>query len=175
MPAAPTAAAAQRVPLAGGDARTGSILDLVGRTPLLDVTALAPGATPRVRVLAKLEGFNPGGSVKDRAALWMVRHGLATGALCPGKTIIDSTSGNTGIALAMIGAALGYPVSLVLPDNVSRERKKIISAYGANMIFSSGLEGSDGAILLCRKILHENPELYFKPDQYYNEVNPRAH
>ena len=175
MPAAPTAAAATRVPLPEGDARPGSVLGLVGRTPLLDLTALAPGATPRVRVLAKLEGFNPGGSVKDRAALWMVRHGLATGALQPGKTIIDSTSGNTGIALAMIGAALGYPVTLVMPDNVSRERKRIIGAFGAQVVYSSGLEGSDGAILKCRELLHQDPERYFKPDQYFNEMNPRAH
>src|SRR4051794_21436196 len=92
--------------------RATSILDLIGYTPLLDVTRLARGISPRVRLYAKLEGLNPGGSVKDRAALWMVRNGLATGALRPGKTIIDSTSGNTGIALAMIGAALGYPITL---------------------------------------------------------------
>ena len=128
-----------------------------------------------MRLYAKLEGFNPGGSVKDRAALWMVRDGLATGALHPGKTIIDSTSGNTGIALAMIGAALGYPVTLVMPDNVSRERKRIISAFGAEVVFSSGLEGSDGAILLCRELLAEEPERYFKPDQYFNPMNPQAH
>jgi len=155
--------------------RASSILDLVGRTPLLDVTALVPGISPRVRLYAKLEGFNPGGSVKDRAALWMVRGGLASGALRPGKTIIDSTSGNTGIALAMIGAALGYPVTLVMPDNVSRERKVTISAFGASLILSSGLEGSDGAILLCRRVLAAEPERYFKPDQYNNPMNPQAH
>jgi cysteine synthase B len=105
----------------------------------------------------------------------MVRGGLASGKLTPGKTVLDSTSGNTGIALAMIGAALGYPVTLVLPDNVSRERKQMINAFGARMIFSSGLEGSDGAIRLCRKILAESPERYFKPDQYFNPLNPRAH
>ena len=173
MPAA--SPAATRVPLPDGGARPGSLLHLVGRTPLLDVTALAPGKTPRVRVYAKLEGFNPGGSVKDRAALWMVRNGLATGALTPGKTILDSTSGNTGIALAMIGAALGYPVTLVMPDNVSRERKRIIHAFGADVVYSSGLECSDGAILKCRALLHENPERYFKPDQYFNAMNPQAH
>lgn len=155
--------------------RATSILDLVGRTPLLDVTALAPGLSPRVRLYAKLEGFNPGGSVKDRAALWMVRSGLASGALQPGKTIIDSTSGNTGIALAMIGAALAYPVTLVMPGNVSIERKRTISAFGAQLIFSSGMEGSDGAILACRKVLAEAPERYFKPDQYNNPMNPQAH
>jgi len=156
-------------------ARATSIADLVGHTPLLDVTALVPGLKPGVRLHAKLEGFNPGGSVKDRAALWMVRDGLTTGALRPGKTIIDSTSGNTGIALAMIGAALGYPVTLVMPDNVSRERKITISAFGAHIVFSSGMEGSDGAILHCRRLIAANPERYFKPDQYNNPMNPQAH
>jgi cysteine synthase B len=136
---------------------------------------MAPELSPRVRLYAKLEGFNPGGSVKDRAALWMVRQGLASGALAPGKTIIDSTSGNTGIALAMIGAALGYPVTLVMPDNVSQERKRIIAACGARVVYSSGLEGSDGAILRCRALLAEAPERYFKPDQYFNPLNPQAH
>lgn len=155
--------------------RASSVLDLVGNTPMVDLAGFDSKVSPRVRVYAKLEGFNPGGSVKDRPALWMVRDGIARGALKPGKTIIDSTSGNTGIALAMIGAALGYPVTLVLPENVSIERKKIIQAFGAKMAFSSGLEGSDGAILLCRKMLGEDPERYFKPDQYFNNVNPRAH
>jgi cysteine synthase B len=155
--------------------RADSVLDLVGNTPLIDLSELEPELSPRVRLYAKLEGFNPGGSIKDRPALWMIRHGIASGALGPGKTIIDSTSGNTGIALAMIGAALGYPVHLVLPDNVSVERKKIIQAYGAKMTFSSGLEGSDGAIVLCRKMIAERSDDYFKPDQYNNEVNPLAH
>jgi len=155
--------------------RATSIADLVGHTPLLDVTALLADLAPGVRLYAKLEGFNPGGSVKDRAALWMVRNGLATRALQPGKTIIDSTSGNTGIALAMIGAALGYPVTLVMPDNVSRERKITISAFGAHIVFSSGMEGSDGAILHCRRLIAANPERYFKPDQYNNPMNPQAH
>jgi cysteine synthase B len=105
----------------------------------------------------------------------MVRNGLATGALRPGKRIIDSTSGNTGIALAMIGAALGYPVTLVAPSNVSLERQRAIRAFGAELIFSSGMEGSDGAILLCRQLLAEAPERYFKPDQYANPMNPQAH
>jgi cysteine synthase B len=155
--------------------RAGSIVDLVGHTPLLDVGAVVPELAPGVRVYAKLEGLNPGGSVKDRAALWMVRKGLESGALRPGKTVIDSTSGNTGIALAMIGAALGYPVTLVMPDNVSQERKVTIRAFGAEIVYSSGMEGSDGAILLCRKLLAEAPERYFKPDQYNNPMNPQAH
>src|SRR5438552_652747 len=129
-----------------------SVLDLVGNTPLVEIRRIAPDLPPDVRILAKLEGFNPGGSVKDRAALSMVREGLRSGALRPGKTVIDSTSGNTGIALAMIGAALGYPVELVMPENVSIERKKIIAAFGAKITYSSGLEGSDGAIRLCRTI-----------------------
>lgn len=155
--------------------RVPSVLHLVGNTPLLELTKITAGISSRVRVFAKLEGFNPGGSVKDRAALKMVAEGLRSGLLAPGKTILDSTSGNTGIALAMVGAVLGYPVELVIPANVSIERKKIIAAYGARMIFSSPLEGSDGAIRLCRQILHESPERYFKPDQYFNEANPQAH
>ncbi len=155
--------------------RVPSVLHLVGNTPLLQITKVAAGLSPHVQVFAKLEGFNPGGSVKDRPALRMVEEGLRTGVLSPDKIILDSTSGNTGIALAMIGAVLGYPVELVMPANVSVERKKIIAAYGAKMIFSSPLEGSDGAIRRCRQILHETPERYFKPDQYFNPANPIAH
>jgi S-sulfo-L-cysteine synthase (O-acetyl-L-serine-dependent) len=160
---------------AGRPARVDSLLDLVGHTPLVEIARLTRGISPHVRVLAKLEGFNPGGSVKDRPAVWMVRNGLRTGKLCPGKTIIDSTSGNTGIALALCGAVLGYPVELVMPANVSVERKKIAGAYGAKVVFSDPLEGSDGAIRLCRKIIDANPDRYFKPDQYFNPVNPQAH
>ena len=155
--------------------RVQSMLDLVGNTPLIEITRLRAGIPSRVRVFAKLEGFNPGGSVKDRPAVWMVRKGLESGALREGKTILDSTSGNTGIALALAGVVFGYPVHLVMPENVSVERKKIVGAYGAAVTFSSPLEGSDGAIRLCRKILEENPERYFKPDQYFNPVNPLAH
>ena len=155
--------------------RANSILDLVGNTPLLDVTSMGRDLSPQVRIYAKIEGLNPGGSVKDRAALWMMREGLASGALREGKTVLDSTSGNTGIALAMIGAALGYPVTLVMPENVSAERKKIIKAYGAEIIYSSGMEGSDGAIIKCREVLEADPDRYFKPDQYFNPNNPQAH
>ena len=162
-------------PTASLAVRRPSLLDLVGTSPMVRITKLARDLPPEVRVYAKLEGFNPGGSVKDRPALNMIRDGLAKGLLRPGKTIIDSTSGNTGIALAMIGATLGYPVELVMPENVSVERKKIIRAYGANIIFSSGLEGSDGAIRLCREVLKKDPDKYFKPDQYFNEANPQAH
>src|SRR6202050_4627501 len=157
-------------------ARAQSVLDLIGNTPLLEITRLTAGLIePDVRIFAKLEGFNPGGSVKDRAARSMILRGIESGELRPGKTILDSTSGNTGIALAMIGAALGYPVELVMAANVSRERKRVLAAFGAKAIYSDPLEGSDGAIVLCRKIIHENPERYFKPDQYNNEANPLAH
>ncbi len=152
-----------------------SVLDLIGDTPLIEIRKIAEGISPSVRIFAKLEGFNPGGSVKDRPALKMVQEGIKSGKLAPGKTIIDSTSGNTGIALAMIGRVLGYPVELVMPSNVSAERKRIIDAYGAKVTYSDPLEGSDGAIRLCREILHKAPEKYFKPDQYFNPMNPQAH
>jgi S-sulfo-L-cysteine synthase (O-acetyl-L-serine-dependent) len=154
---------------------TPSVLDLIGNTPVVEIGKVTCDLPRSVKILAKLEGFNPGGSVKDRPALSMVREGLKSGALRPGKTIIDSTSGNTGIALAMIGAAIGYPVELVMPENVSQERKKIIAAFGAKITFSSGLEGSDGAIRLCRTIYDAGRERYFKPDQYNNEANSLAH
>jgi S-sulfo-L-cysteine synthase (O-acetyl-L-serine-dependent) len=163
---------AQPVPVA----RAASVIDLIGNTPLLEIRLITAGLLrPGVRIFAKLESFNPGGSVKDRAARKMIEVGRASGELRPGKVIIDSTSGNTGIALAMVGAALGYPVELVMAANVSRERKRIISAFGAKAIYSDPLEGSDGAIVLCRKIIAENPQRYFKPDQYNNEANPQAH
>jgi len=152
-----------------------SALQIVGNTPLVELRKLRDGVPPGVRLLGKLEGFNPGGSVKDRPALKMIEDGLARGLLVSGKTILDSTSGNTGIALAMVGAALGYPVELVMPGNVSKERKQVVAAFGAKAIYSDPLEGSDGAIRLCRKILAENPERYFKPDQYNNPANSLAH
>jgi cysteine synthase B len=152
-----------------------SVLDLVGNTPLVEIRKVRDGIAPGVRLYAKLEGFNPGGSVKDRPAKKMIEVGLAEGELTSGKTILDSTSGNTGIGLAMVGAALGYPVTLVMPENVSTERKKVIRAYGAQIVFSDPMEGSDGAILLCRKLLGEDPERYFKPDQYNNPANPLSH
>jgi len=156
--------------------RANSVLELIGNTPLLEITRVTEGfLRAGVRIFAKIEGFNPGGSVKDRAARKMIEIGLARGDLRPGKVILDSTSGNTGIALAMVGAALGYRVEIVMPANVSRERKKIIEAFGAKPIYSDPLEGSDGAIVLCRKIIAQTPDRYFKPDQYNNEANPLAH
>ncbi|HUI24976.1 MAG TPA: pyridoxal-phosphate dependent enzyme [Candidatus Kryptonia bacterium] len=183
MSARPSSAAVAVTPPRDRPRRALSALDLIGNTPLVQIARLPRGfrtkhgqaISPRVRIYAKLEGLNPGGSVKDRPALWMIREGIASGRLTPGKTILDSTSGNTGIALAMIGAVLGYPVELVMPSNVSQERKKIITAYGAQITYSSPLEGSDGAIRLCRQVLAADPQRYFKPDQYFNENNPRAH
>ncbi len=156
--------------------RANNVLELIGNTPLLEIRRLTAGLIrPEVRIFAKLEGFNPGGSVKDRPAKKMIEVGLASGALKPGKVILDSTSGNTGIALAMVGAIIGYPVELVMASNVSRERKKIIEAYGAKPIYSDPMEGSDGAIRKCRELIAEKPERYFKPDQYNNEANSLAH
>ncbi|HZP42025.1 MAG TPA: pyridoxal-phosphate dependent enzyme, partial [Candidatus Binatia bacterium] len=123
-----------------------SVLPLVGNTPLIEIRRVRDGVAPGVRILAKLEGFNPGGSVKDRAAKRMIEDGIVRKLLVPGKTILDSTSGNTGIALAWIGAALGHPVKLVMPSNVSVERKRVVSAFGAEVVYSDPLEGSDGAI-----------------------------
>src|ERR1700687_4784987 len=159
----------------GRPERPESILDLVGNTALIEIRRLRQGVLARVLVVAKLEVLNRGGSVKHRPAVWMVRDGLRTGSLRPGKTIIDSTSGNTGIALALAGAVLGDPAQLVMPAHVSIERKKIVDAYGAKVIYSDPLAGSDGAIQLCRKVIGENPDRYFKPDQYFNTVNPQAH
>jgi cysteine synthase B len=152
-----------------------SVLDLIGDTPIMRIARITEGLPAGVRIFAKLEGANPGGSVKDRPALKMVQEGIRTGKLRPGKTILDSTSGNTGIALAMIGRVLDYPVELVVPANVSTERKNILEAFGAQVVYSDQLEGSDGAIRLCREILAANPEKYFKPDQYFNPMNPQAH
>ena len=156
-------------------AKADAITELVGNTPLVEIRNIARGLSAGVRVFAKLEGFNPGGSIKDRPALRMILEAIRTSQLQPGKTIIDSTSGNTGIAIAMVGAALGYRVRLVLPSNVSEERKGIIRFFGAETVYSDPLEGSDGAIRLCRKIVAEDAETYFKPDQYFNPMNTQAH
>src|SRR2546426_5790487 len=169
------AALARPTSPSAGPLAVASALQLVGNTPLIEIRRTRDGVPPAVRILGKLEGFNPGGSVKDRPALKMIEDGLARGRLVPGKTILDSTSGNTGIALAMVGAALGYPVELVMPGNVSAERKKVVVAFGAKVVYSDPLEGSDGAIRLCRRILADAPEKYFKPDQYNNPANSLAH
>jgi len=150
------------------------ITKLVGNTPLLRVR-LFEREFPRVEVYAKAEWFNPGGSVKDRAALAMIEEGERRGALTKDRTIVDSTSGNTGIAYALMGAAKGYRVKLVMPGNVSAERKALVTAYGAEIVYSDAGEGSDGAIRMVRDLVSEDPDAYFYPDQYSNPANPRAH
>ena len=150
-----------------------SVVDQIGNTPLL---RLHGEEIPRnVELYAKLEFFNPGGSVKDRPALRMIRDGERSGDLVPGKVILDSTSGNTGIAYAMIGAALGYRVLLAMPASVSQERRAILSAYGADVVLTDPGEGSDGAILQARKIYENGAGDFFKPDQYNNPSNWKAH
>jgi len=149
------------------------LLALIGNTPLLKLEGFTPN--PRVELYAKAEWANPGGSVKDRPALNMILAGERSGALTPGKTILDATSGNTGIAYALIGAARGYPVKLCLPKNASHERKRILRAYGAELILTDPLAGTDGAILMARQLVAENPDQYFYPDQYNNAANWRAH
>jgi cysteine synthase B len=150
-----------------------SVVEAIGRTPLLRLPGR--GLTPNVELYAKLEFFNPGGSVKDRPALRMIQDGVQSGALRRDKIILDSTSGNTGIAYAMIGAALGFRVRLAMPANVTQERKAILAAYGADVLLTDPGEGSDGAIIEAREILARDPELYFKPDQYNNPANWTAH
>ncbi len=151
-----------------------SILDLIGRTPLIRLRHFER-ETPGVELYAKFEGRNPGGSVKDRAAARMIADGEASGRLVAGKTILDATSGNTGIAYAMIGAAKGYPVTLCVPDNASPERKRILRVFGAELVLTSPLESTDGAIREARRMHAADPDRYFYPDQYNNESNWRAH
>ncbi len=150
-----------------------SVVEQIGDTPLLRLTDRA--IPPRVEVYAKLEFFNPGGSVKDRPARRMIEDGERDRSLRPGKIILDSTSGNTGIAYAMIGAAKGYRVKLAMPANVSRERKAILAAYGTEVVYTDPGELSDGAIREARRIYEANPDRYFKPDQYNNPANWYAH
>ena len=149
-----------------------SVLDMIGNTPIVDCSALSPN--PSVRILGKMEGQNPAGSVKDRIALAMVEEAEADGTLTPGKTIIEPSSGNTGIALAMIARMRGYPIKIVLPENVSIERRQLLEIYGAELIMSPGAEGSNGAVARARKLADEHPEWAFLY-QYANEANPLAH
>ncbi|MFL6351534.1 MAG: PLP-dependent cysteine synthase family protein [Bryobacteraceae bacterium] len=148
------------------------LLERIGNTPLLDIALAGAGD---VRVLGKAEFSNPGGSVKDRPALNIILEGERSAMLVPGKTILDSTSGNTGIAYAMIAASKGYRVKLCLPANASAERKQILMAYGADLVLTDPAEGSDGAIGVCQRIYKENPDIYFYADQYNNDANWRAH
>jgi len=159
---------------ASGVNAAAEITRLIGNTPLLRVRLLER-EYPHVEVYAKAEWFNPGGSVKDRAALSMIEDGERSGALTHDKTIIDSTSGNTGIAYSLVGAAKGYRVKLVMPGNVSAERKALVTAYGAEIVYSDAGDGSDGAIQLVRQLVSLDPDRYFYPDQYSNPANPRAH
>ena len=156
----------------------------IGNTPLLRLDALLPDISrpvesanglPSLHFFGKAEWHNPGGSVKDRAAALIVAEARRSGTLGPGKILLDSTSGNTGIAYAMLGAALDFPVTLCVPQNVSPERKRILQAYGANIIYTDPAEGSDGAIKIARQLAEGHPDLYFYADQYSNDANWRAH
>ncbi|HMQ25635.1 MAG TPA: pyridoxal-phosphate dependent enzyme [Acidimicrobiales bacterium] len=149
-----------------------SVLDLIGNTPLVDVSALSPN--PDVRILAKLESQNPAGSVKDRIAAKMIEEAEADGTLTPGRTIIEPSSGNTGIAMAMIAQLKGHPIKIVLPENVSVERRQLLEIFGAELIMSPGAEGSNGAVRRAMALADEHPEWAFLY-QYANEANPRAH
>ncbi len=151
-----------------------SVLAQIGHTPLLRLAKLAVDF-PGIEIFGKAEYFNPGGSVKDRPALNMILEGERTGKLTPDRVILDATSGNTGIAYAMVAAARGYKVKLCLPMNASPERKKILKAYGAELVLTDAGQGSDGAILECRKIYAADPDRYYYPDQYNNPANWQAH
>jgi len=150
-----------------------SILDSIGNTPLVRLDRINPN--PKVKLLAKLEGNNPGGSVKDRIALYMVKDAEAEGRLTKGSTILEATSGNTGIGLAMVGTASGYKVKLVMPECVSMERRKILEAFGAELVLTPGCDGTDGAIRLAHKIYDEHRNGYFMPNQFDNPANVLAH
>jgi cysteine synthase B len=149
-----------------------SVLDMIGNTPMVDVSVLSPN--PKVRILGKMEGQNPAGSVKDRIARQMIEEAEADGTLTPGKTIIEPSSGNTGIAMAMIARMKGYPIKIVLPENVSIERRQLLEVYGAEIILSPGSEGSNGAVRRAIALADEHPDWAFLY-QYANEANPRAH
>jgi cysteine synthase B len=153
-------------------ARYQSVLDLIGNTPMVDISALSPN--PRVAIVAKLEGVNPGGSVKDRAAKSMVEDAEKDGTLRPGQQILESSSGNTGIALAMIAKVKRYPIKIVLPENVSVERRQALEVWGAEIIDSPGSEGSNGAMRRAQVLAKEHPDWWF-PYQYGNPANPKAH
>jgi len=150
------------------------ITDFIGNTPLIELKNISSSITP-VKIYAKAEWFNPGGSIKDRAALNMIRDGLNTGQLIPSKTILDASSGNTGIALAMIGASLGYRVALCIPKNAGEMHKQMMRAYGAKLIFTDPMSGTDGAIIEAKKIAAKDPDSYLYIDQYNNEKNWQAH
>ncbi len=151
-----------------------SLIERIGNTPLLRLDALTSDL-PGVALLGKAEWYNPGGSVKDRAAANIVAEAQRSGKLRAGKILLDATSGNTGIAYAMLGAAEGFPVTLCMPENVSRERKQILHGYGANILYTDPADGSDGAIRMARELAAKHPDQYFYADQYSNEANWKAH
>ena len=151
-----------------------NVLDYIGNTPLVEIKKLNP-YFPDVRIFAKIEGQNPGGSIKDRPALFMINEAEKSGKLTKEKTIIEATSGNTGIALAMIAALKGYKIKLFMPECVSLERRKILESYGADLVLTPAAENTDGAIIRAKKLLSEYPDLYFMPDQFSNPANPLSH
>jgi len=151
-----------------------SLMERIGNTPLLRLDAVTRDL-PGVTLLGKAEWYNPGGSVKDRAAANIVADAQRRGLLRPGKILLDATSGNTGIAYAMLGSAVGFPVTLCMPENVSRERKQILQGYGANILYTDPGDGSDGAIRMARQLAAEHPDTYFYADQYSNDANWKAH
>jgi len=153
--------------------KAATLLDMIGNTPLVELQRIRPDHGARIMV--KLEGNNPGGSVKDRPALWMIRGAEESGALTPGKTILEPTSGNTGIGLAMVGACKGYRVKLTLPECVSTERRQTLMAYGAELVLTPAHERTDGAIREAHRILEEDPDRYFMPNQFVNPDNWRSH
>jgi cysteine synthase B len=155
--------------------QSNSIESSIGNTPLFRLRNLTRDLPAGIQVLAKAEYLNPGGSVKDRAALWMILEGERSGKLLPGMTILDATSGNTGIAYGMLGAAWGYPVTICLPKNASRQRKRILGTFGVNLIETDPLLSTDGAQLKAREMFEREPRKFFYPDQYNNPANWRAH
>ena len=169
LPSTPAESSSQTLSTAGEN-----LLKGIGNTPLLRLASLTRDL-PGAEILGKAEWFNPGGSVKDRAAANIIAEARRSGRFGPGKILLDSTSGNTGIAYAMLGAAQGFPVTLCMPENVSVERKRIVQAYGANIIYTDPADGSDGAIRYARELFAGNPAKYFYADQYSNEANWRAH
>jgi cysteine synthase B len=164
----------QEVAATLGESLGHSLIERIGNTPLLQLDALTADL-PGVALLGKAEWYNPGGSVKDRAAAHIVAEARRSGQLPPGKTLLDATSGNTGIAYAMLGAAEGFPITLCMPENVSRERKQILHGYGATIVYTDPGDGSDGAIRMARELAGKHPEQYFYADQYSNDANWKAH
>ena len=174
MSAAAKPEASPEVPVGLGETLGHSLVERIGNTPLLRLDALT-GDLPGVALLGKAEWYNPGGSVKDRAAANIVDEARRSGQLRPGRILLDATSGNTGIAYAMLGAAEGFPVTLCMPENVSRERKQILQGYGANILYTDPADGSDGAIRMARELARTHPGQYFYADQYSNDANWKAH